>query len=285
MAANMQARSGGFAACVAFAAGLADFTSARPLVLAAGASFTLTGGFFLPAAGAASRALNALAQGIHQVDDLAALRFDDLVLRDGQVLDLGFDEFLQCGFVAVGELAGVELGGALLDQRLGEFERVLVDGDLLDVAEVLRWLAQFFLVAHGVGHHAAFVAGRGGDGEDVLAAAEGDLAQAGLLRFGEGGADDGEGLGLDVVFGDDEVGLLEVFGREFVERDELLDFDGVLGGDAQVGDLGGLDDDVLALGVFVTLYDLILLDRRGGLVGRLLRARRRAPSGGARARR
>ena len=41
----------------------------------------------------------------------------------------------------------------------------------------------------------------------------------------------------------------------------------MLGRYAKVGDLGGLDDDVLALGVFVTLDDLVLLDRCGGFAG------------------
>jgi hypothetical protein len=89
------------------------------------------------------------------------------------------------------------------------------------------------------------------------------------FRFREGGAYDGEGLRLHVIFGDNEVGLLQILGRDLVERDELRDLNGVLGGDAQVGDLGGLDHDVLALGVFVALDDLVLLDGRGGLVGRL----------------
>jgi len=83
---------------------------------------------------------------------------------------------------------------------------------------------------------------------------------------------------------DDEVGLLKVLGRELVERDELLDFDGVLGGHAQIGDFGRLDDDVLVLAVFVALYDLILLDRRSGFARGSSR-RRPGPSGGARARR
>ena len=155
MAANMQAGQADLRRG-AFASALAAFTSAMPFVdLAAGASFTLTGGFFLPVARRGFAALNALAQRVHQVDDLAALGLDHLILRNGGVLDLGFDQLLQGGLVAVGEFAGVELRGALLDERLGEFERVFVDGDLLDVAEVLRRLAEFFLVAHGVGHHAS----------------------------------------------------------------------------------------------------------------------------------
>src|SRR6185312_1556650 len=51
---------------------------------------------------------------------------------------------------------------------------------------------------------------------------------------------------------------------------ELGDVDGVLGGYAQVGNLRGLDHDVLALGVLVALDDLILLHWGGRFVGRLL---------------
>ena len=39
----------------------------------------------------------------------------------------------------------------------------------------------------------------------------------------------------------------------------------MLGRHAQIGNLGGLDDHVLVLAVFVTLYDLIFFDGRGGL--------------------
>jgi hypothetical protein len=104
----------------------------------------------------------------------------------------------------------------------------------------------------------------------VFAAAEGNFAETGLLRFGERSADHGKGLGLDVVLGDDEVGLLQVLGREFVERDELGDVYGVLGRDAQVGNLGGLNDDVLAFAVLIPFDDLILFDGCGRFVGRLL---------------
>ena len=79
----------------------------------------------------------------------------------------------------------------------------------------------------------------------------------------------GERFSLDIVFRNDEVWFFKVLGRDLIEADELLDFDSVLRGDAEVGDLGGLDEDVLALAVFVTFYDLIFLHWRGGFVGRL----------------
>ena len=52
------------------------------------------------------------AQGVHQVDDLAAFRLGGFVLWDGQVFDLGFDELFEGDLVTVGELRWVELGGA-----------------------------------------------------------------------------------------------------------------------------------------------------------------------------
>jgi hypothetical protein len=80
----------------------------------------------------------------------------------------------------------------------------------------------------------------------------------------------GEGLFLRVVFGDDEVGLLEIFGVDLGFVDELRDLHGVLGRHAEVGDFFGLEGDVVALGVFVALHDLRLCDNfrlPGGFIG------------------
>ena len=148
-----------------------------------------------------------------------------------------------------------------LDELFGERELVVFDGDLLDVVEVFGGLAELFLVAHDVGHHAGeLVVVVGHDGDEVFAATEGDLAEGDLLGGLEGFADDGEGFGLGVAFGDDEVGLLEERGGDLVVVDELLDLEGVAGGDAEVVDLFGLDGDVLALAVLVAFDDLALFD-------------------------
>src|SRR5581483_7381970 len=72
-----------------------------------------SGGFF----GAAPRgcffcstaAGDALAERVHEVDDLALLRCGFLVLGDRQVLELGFDEFFNRDLVTVDELFGIEL--------------------------------------------------------------------------------------------------------------------------------------------------------------------------------
>ena len=77
----------------------------------------------------------------------------------------------------------------------------------------------------------------------------------------------------DVVLGDDEVGLLEELRVDLVFVDELRDLHGVLGGNAQVRELFGLDGDVLALGVFVAFDDLALADDgflRSSFVGAVL---------------
>ena len=137
-----------------------------------------------------------------------------------------------------------------------------VDRGLLDVGEIAAGLAQLFGIAHGVGDHAGqLVVRRSGDGDEMFAAAERDLAQRDFMRGLQGLAHHREGLGLGVVLGHDEVRLLVVFGIDFARIDELRDFDRVLRRDAQVLDLVGLDHDVLALAILVTLDDVVLLDR------------------------
>ena len=59
----------------------------------------------------------------------------------------------------------------------------------------------------------------------------------------------------------DEVGLLEELGVDLFGVDELRDFDGFAGGQAEMLDLFRLDGDVLALGVFVALDDVGVFDR------------------------
>ena len=98
----------------------------------------------------------------------------------------------------------------------------------------------------------------------MLAAGEGDLGEGYLFCFLEGLADDGEGLRLGVVFGDDEVGFFEVLGINIGGVDELGYLHGVLGGDAELIEFPGFDGDVLALAVLVAFDDFVLFDNGGG---------------------
>ncbi len=118
---------------------------------------------------------------------------------------------LQRDLVFVFELLGVELAGLPLDELFGEGELVFLDGDRLDFGEVAGGIAQLLGVAHDVGHHAGqlFIGWRR-DGDEVLAAAEGDLAESDLSGLAQRLANHGEGLSLCVSVGNDEVGLLEV---------------------------------------------------------------------------
>ena len=184
------------------------------------------------------------------------------VVGDGGVLDLGFDELFEGDFVAVDELRGVKFGGATLDELLGEVKGIFVDFDFLDVAEVVLGVAELGGVAHGVAHHAAI--GRGGDGNDVFATAKSDFREGYFLGVFQGLADDREGLGLGFVFGDAEVGFLVELGVDVGFVDELSDLHGVLGRDAEVGKLRGLDGDVLAFLVLVTFYNFVFFYDWGG---------------------
>ena len=109
--------------------------------------------------------------------------------------------------------------------------------------------------------------GGGGDGDDVLAAGEGDAGEGDFLGVDKRLTDGEEGFGLGVVFGDDEVGLLEEGGVDGREIDELGDVHSALGGDAEVGELVGLDGDILAVGVLVAFDDVGFFDGLGGFVG------------------
>jgi hypothetical protein len=108
---------------------------------------------------------------------------------------------------------------------------------------------------------------RGRDGDDVFSAGEGDTREGDFVGVDERLADGEEGFGLGVVFGDDEVGLLEEGGVDGSGVDELGDVHGALGGDAEVGELVGLDGDVAAVGVLVAFDDVGFVNRVGGFVG------------------
>src|SRR6516165_634425 len=95
----------------------------------------------------------------------------------------------------------------------------------------------------------------------MLTAAEGDLPQGYFVSGLQGLTYHRESLCLGIVFGDNKIRLLVVFGIDFVRINKLRDFDRVLRRDAQVLDLIGLDHDVFALAILVTLDDVILLDR------------------------
>ena len=91
---------------------------------------------------------------------------------------------------------GSNLAALALDEHLGKRELVFVDGGLLDVAEEFSGLAQLVGIAENVGHHARLVViGIRSDGDDVLAAAEGDFAEGDFAGFLQSLADDSEGFG------------------------------------------------------------------------------------------
>ena len=169
----------------------------------------------------------ALAEGVHEVDDLAGCG-GWFFFGDRDVVDFGFDHGAEGGLVLVFEFFGGELCGFALDEFFGERELVGFDGDFFDFVEVFGWFAELFLVAHDVGHHAGeLVVVVGHDGDEVLAATEGDFAERDFFGGLEGFADDGEGFGLGVAFGGDEVGFFEEGGGDVVVVDELGDFEGV----------------------------------------------------------
>ena len=108
------------------------------------------------------------------------------------------------------------------------------------------------------------------DGDHVLAAAEGDLREGDLFCVDERLADGGEGFGLHIVLGDDEVGLLVELGVEVVFVDELRDFHGVLGGHAEMLEFVGSMVTYSPLRVLVAFDDFVFRDGIGGFIGCVL---------------
>jgi hypothetical protein len=125
-------------------------------------------------------------------------------------------------------------------------------------------VAELFGVAKDVEHEALlFGVGRGSDGDEMFAAAEGDLSDAAGAGFVESFAHDGEGFGLRVVFGSDEVGALEEDGRELVRFDELLNLHGGGGGEAEGLEFLGIDLDVFVAGVLEAFDEVGGFDSAG----------------------
>jgi len=95
------------------------------------------------------------------VNDFAAGAGSGLFAGDRSVLELGVDELFDGGFVAVGELGGVEDCGLALDEFLGQGEGVCVDGVRLDGFEIGSRVAEFGCIAKGIGHEAEVLGGLG----------------------------------------------------------------------------------------------------------------------------
>src|ERR1019366_2828106 len=177
-----------------------------------------------------------------------------------EVLDFGFDHFTQRGFVLVGEFFRGKLRGFALDEFLGQRKLIGLDRGLLNVGEIAAGFTQLFGIAHGVGDHAGqFVIRRGGDRNEMFAAAKGNFSQCYFVGGLQGLADHREGLSLAVVLGNHEVWLLVVFGIDFLGIHKLRDFDRMLRRYAQVLDLVGFDHDVLTLAVLVALDNVVFL--------------------------
>lgn len=97
----------------------------------------------------------------------------------------------------------------------------------------------------------------------MFAAAEGDFADAERGGLLQSFAHDGEGFGLGVVFGCDEVGAVEERLGQLIGFDELVNLHGGGGGEAEGLELVGIDLDVLVAGVLVALDDVGLVDFAG----------------------
>ena len=157
------------------------------------------------ALGAALFGLHAALERIHQIDDVARLGLRQL--RDRLAGVLGLDQRDQRILVAILELVRIEVRLLAFENMHGEIEHVGRHFDVGNVGEIVLLVAHLGAVAQR-GRHDAIAARR--QHQDALAAIEhhaGDADQVFLLHRL---ADDGEGLGADLVVGRDVVILIEI---------------------------------------------------------------------------
>src|SRR5438128_3036590 len=196
-----------------------------------------------------------LAQGFHKIHDLGRLRrlgrLDHLALR------LGMDNLHDRLAVVVLVAAGVEAVGQALDERLRHLELLGVDLHL--VLEALEALGRADLVwpVKRVHDQALAVGVKRGE---VLLVAQRDLGDGHAACPLERLAEQLIGL-LAKLFRLDVVGAVEVEARlDVVDRDELLDVDGVLRRKGEIVQVLVLDDHVPVLAHLVAAQDLAVLD-------------------------
>src|SRR5580658_3458979 len=178
------------------------------------------------------------------------------------MLQLGFDQFAQGGFVIVSEFIRFKLCGLALDQFLGERKLIWIHLARLQALEIFRGASQLSCEAQSISHDAGelFVSGRA-HSDQPLSPAERNLSDADLACFLERLSDHSEGLSLRWVFRHHEVRLLKERGIEFVFVNELLNFNRMAGSDPDLFDLGRVQLDELSLAILVALYDVALFDR------------------------
>lgn len=130
---------------------------------------------------------NALAQRVHQVDDVLASRAR--FRRGGFAGALLVDEINEGSFVLVFELVRLEVTLLLIDDVLGEIKHVLGDFDVLDIVEIfLRGPDLVGIAQQGPNQPLVQRLQR----DDVLAISQHHTTDRDLVHFADGLADNGE---------------------------------------------------------------------------------------------
>src|SRR5437660_4370614 len=199
--------------------------------------------------------LDRLPQRFHEVHDLGRLRslggFDDLALH------LGLHDLHDRLAVVVLVAAGVEVVGEALDQGLGHLELLRVDLHLaLQPFEAFH-RANLVGPVQRVHDQALAVGVQGGE---VLLVAQRDLGDRHPAGRLERLAEQLIGL-LSQLFRLDVVGAVVVEAWfDVIHRDELLDVDGVRGGQREVVQVLVVDEDIPVFADLVAALDLAVLD-------------------------
>ena len=175
---------------------------------------------------------------------------------------LGLDQRDQRILVAVLELVRFEVRLLALEDMDGEIEHVGRHFDVGNVGEIVLLVAHLGAVAQRRRHDA--VAARR-QHQDALAAIQHHARDADQIFLLHRLADDGEGLGADLVVGRDVIIFVQIDFVHFAARHEGFDVDGVRALQRHLVELLVLDQHVLALLDLIALDAVLLLDRLLGL--------------------
>src|SRR5262245_23323441 len=212
---------------------------------------------------AALGALDALAQRVHQVDDVARFRpflrhLDRLALR------FAAHQRLQGVLVLVLELRRVEVCGLGVEDVLGELDGLARQPLRLDAGEIRLGLAQLIGIAQRCCQHALV---HRLDRNDVLAVRHHDTGERHAALVLHGVANNRESLFAHLLAGRREiVRLLQIALIDFVLRHEAVDVDRVRALDLDCLELILFDLDILALAELVAASLVVPVNDLAGLL-------------------
>jgi hypothetical protein len=193
-------------------------------------------------------AFHALAQGLHQIDDIRAILFFFRRL-DCLASGLAFDELAQCQLILVLELSRIEVASFGVKDMRRETDHLLCHAVGVNALEELFLVTHFIIETKGGSEHPL---APGFDGKNVLSVGEDDPCQRHAAFVLHGVADNAVGFLAALAIRHYVIRPLVVTLVDFLFGHELVDFDGVRVLVLDGLDLLSLDFDEFALSQLVT---------------------------------